>query len=375
MYWLHHRIRARRTLAISARAALQPFPPEAFDLASMAASAQGAASQGVVQLMPADHELVGLARRAPQPKKTSNPVEGSEAMQRHSAFKASIGTLSRQLDHFLPLHGHLLNIIKKKHEDSLNEELFVDAGSFSKMDSDRIMKFIVAHSKLSVQKLVQLKLADPDALRRMFVFGRPWSWTAKLPEAMKTKAVIWKFLKNRPTECGDRWAKLDDEKFFRAVRSAGWSLGCYRFVFAELNASELIHCPGEKVVVPSWEVTTNAFPVSDNHDDAAAQAALQGTSHSLKSFFGANVGPNSYKVFTPKAARFKEEIFRIAAECEMDKKRMAETSCQATGQKKDVWSEMHTSAARKRKEAAARAREVLESKKENLCKQSGVNLS
>lgn len=327
-----------------------------------------------ISLMPTDSELCPLAKRIPQPRRTGNAVEDSEAMQQHNAFKVIAHVLSKEPSYIIPIHGYLIQLIKKSQDDKDNADVFAQAGSLSKLDADWWVITLVQHSKgkLSIEKVAKMKSLDPDALRRLVVFGMQMPWTAKLPEELKCKWVASHFVQQRLAECGHRLAALHAD-FISEQGVVNWAHGCYQLKLDDVKATAVSHFDGTEVEVPSWKMITKAFNLNDNHDDALAEVSLQGTTHKLKAFFAEGSGPKSYRTWSPKCTWVKE----LAAQA--DKLYKDKTSGLNQNKSKDpsiatVGTIITASTAEKRKAAALKAREALEERQASLAKQRRVSL-
>lgn len=338
----------------------------------MAPSAQGSCTPLSFSMMPSDSDLCPLARRVPAPQKTGNACEDSESMQQYHAFKVIVPSLTKMPEMIVPMRGHLMQLLKKSDDDRSRGDMFVDGSSLAKLDGDWLLMFVMEHCTLSVEKLAKMKIADHDALRRLIVFGLQISWTAKLPEEMKHKAVARLVLNQRLAECGDRWAKLPPD-FINNDGIVNWVYGCYKLKFDAARATHLTHFDGASVIIPSWKMITTAFNFTDNHDDTLASVSLQGTTHKLKHFFDeSDVGPTSYRVWSPKCAWLKQMC--LDANKAVEDKAQADALSVGSSSDVQLGSMVQASSNAKRKVAAHKAREALGKRHEDLKKQRRVTL-
>lgn len=321
-------------------------------------------STAAVLIIPTS-ELSTLAKKVPTAKQTGDAVTDNRLFQEEHMFRRLVHLMQKDATLIEPLHGALLRLMAAR-QSAPTEQKWSSVSSMNRMEEKWVADWIVKQSLLTHDDIAKMRSADPESIRHLQQFALQIPGGTRVHEHMIYKEVAEGVFNSRALALKHRLKDIGRD-FLTPEGHLRWDKGAYTFVFNEACATLVKHISGVTASLPPYVTITTSFCIDSNHDDHAATAKLGPAAYRLCDFFPAGVGPHSYPVWTKKSSLVTDlskgeyskmtERLRAAGRA---------TGSVVTGV------EMATSA--RKVTAAKRAREALETKRENLAKQRRVTL-
>jgi len=126
-----------------------------------------------------------------------------------------------------------------------------------------------------------------DNIRTLFAFETQTLGSTSFPSACHDKYIATKTFTTRAQQVGDRLKNFLDQEGIQSSGALDFSKGgCYKLEFGQDGkCTNVVHCTGAKVQMPSHVVITTEFSLIDNHLDHLARVELLPCNYLLYEFF------------------------------------------------------------------------------------------
>lgn len=253
------------------------------------------------------------------------------------------------------------------------KDTFRSLSTIGKLDEDFVVAQLLKHTKLTKRGLERAKLYDEQSVSQIFCYMMASAPGVKLPAECRSKTVCDKLTTDRIRKI-DRLKVLSDDIIMPNGQIAWHEVGCYRLHWSVAEKPRCIrieHTLTKAVAdVPEHVQITEDYHMEMNWNDLGATVTLHPNKYTLATFFASDSkGPHTISVWSARS----KVVNAAAAEAATT---IATLRKMATAGEVDTKDGFFQDVVKKRRQdAAAKARQLLDQKKSEMTTKRRIALA